>query len=180
MKTVIRATVRPGHGALYRGLAAVAACGFAFASAARADDDNGSSDRNPWPAHPTMGIGRNALRICAASPCATSISRAAPSASSGATGATTVAACGWMKDVARRSSFDSYRGGDHPRTYGDRDRATTRSDELRVKCESQDGHRNNCDVNLRGYRIADVQGDEPGGLRYRPQLRLRQPRRLGG
>jgi hypothetical protein len=51
--------------------------------------------------------------------------------------------------------FDKSRGGDHPRAWGYRDSAPA-GGEQRVKCESRDGRRNVCDVNLRGYRIADV------------------------
>ena len=52
--------------------------------------------------------------------------------------------------------FDKSRGGDHPRDWGYRDTAASESGEQKVKCESRDGKRNECDANLRGYRIADV------------------------
>ena len=61
----------------------------------------------------------------------------------------------WVDDGCRATfRFDQSRGGDHPRVRGYRDRPV--AEEQRVKCESRDGRRNTCDVNLRGYRIADV------------------------
>lgn len=63
----------------------------------------------------------------------------------------------WVDDGCRATfNFDSYRGGNHPRNYGYHDRDYRSSDEMRVKCESRDGRRSNCDADLRGYRIADV------------------------
>ena len=63
----------------------------------------------------------------------------------------------WVDDGCRATfKFDKTRGGDHPRAWGYRDPSSSASDEQRVKCESRDGRRNVCDVNLRGYRIADV------------------------
>jgi hypothetical protein len=63
----------------------------------------------------------------------------------------------WVNDGCRATfMFDKERGGDHPRAWGNRGRDYSPSDEQRVRCESRDGRRNECDVNLRGYRIADV------------------------
>jgi len=63
----------------------------------------------------------------------------------------------WVDDGCRASFiFDRGRGGDHPRSYGYREPGNNSSKELRVKCESRDGRRTNCDADLRGYRIADV------------------------
>jgi hypothetical protein len=63
----------------------------------------------------------------------------------------------WVDDGCRATfSFDKSRGGDHPRSGGDRDPVYSGEPEQRVKCESQDGRRNECDMDLRGYRIADV------------------------
>ena len=63
----------------------------------------------------------------------------------------------WVDDGCRATfKFDRTRGGDHPRAWGYRDPGNSPTGEQRVKCESRDGHRNVCDVNLRGYRIADV------------------------
>ena len=63
----------------------------------------------------------------------------------------------WVNDGCRATFiFDKGRGGDHPRSYGYREPGYNKAEELRVKCESKDGRRNNCDADLRGYRIADV------------------------
>src|SRR6185503_6611655 len=63
----------------------------------------------------------------------------------------------WVDDGCRATfRFDSFRGGNHPRSYGYHDREYSKADEQRVTCESKDGHRKNCDADLRGYRIADV------------------------
>jgi hypothetical protein len=63
----------------------------------------------------------------------------------------------WVDDGCRaKFIFDRGRGGDHPRSYGYREPSDNSSEELRVRCESRDGHRANCDADLRGYRIADV------------------------
>jgi len=61
----------------------------------------------------------------------------------------------WVDNGCRATfKFDRSRGGDHPRAWGYRDREP--ASEQRVKCESKDGRRNVCDIDLRGYRIADV------------------------
>ncbi len=63
----------------------------------------------------------------------------------------------WVEEGCRATfKFDRSRGGDHPRSWGYRDSGNSANGEQRVKCESRDGRRNECDVNLRGYRIADV------------------------
>jgi hypothetical protein len=63
----------------------------------------------------------------------------------------------WVDDGCRATfSFDKSRGGDHPRSWGDRDPSYSGEREQRVTCESRDGKRNECDMDLRGYRIADV------------------------
>ena len=63
----------------------------------------------------------------------------------------------WVDDGCRATfQFDKSRGGDHPRAWGYRDHEPAAAKEQRVKCESRDGQRSVCDVNLRGYRIADV------------------------
>jgi hypothetical protein len=63
----------------------------------------------------------------------------------------------WVDDGCRATfMFDRSRGGDHPRSWGYREPDYNSSGEQRVKCESRDGRRNECDVDLRGYRIADV------------------------
>jgi len=63
----------------------------------------------------------------------------------------------WVDDGCRATfKFDKSRGGDHPRAWGYREPGNDSGGEQRVRCESKDGRRNECDVNLRGYRIADV------------------------
>jgi hypothetical protein len=63
----------------------------------------------------------------------------------------------WVDEGCRATfRFENYRGGDHPRSWGNRDRDYNAADEQRVRCESNNGHRNECNVDLRGYRIADV------------------------
>jgi hypothetical protein len=63
----------------------------------------------------------------------------------------------WVDEGCRATfKFDRERGGDHPRAWGYRDPAGPVSDEQRVKCESRDGRRAECDVDLHGYRLADV------------------------
>jgi hypothetical protein len=63
----------------------------------------------------------------------------------------------WVDEGCRATfMFDKSRGGDHPRDWGYRDSAHVESGEQKVKCESRDGKRNECDANLRGFRIADV------------------------
>ena len=63
----------------------------------------------------------------------------------------------WVDDGCRATfKFDRSRGGDHPRSWGYRDTPSSDNGEQRVKCESRNGRRNECDVDLRGYRIADV------------------------
>jgi hypothetical protein len=63
----------------------------------------------------------------------------------------------WVDDGCRATfSFDKTRGGDHPRSWGYRDPVYSGEREQRVTCESRDGRRNECDMDLRGYRIADV------------------------
>ncbi len=63
----------------------------------------------------------------------------------------------WVDDGCRANFiFDRGRGGDHPRSYGFREEGNSRAEEVRVRCESRDGRRANCDADLRGYRIADV------------------------
>ena len=63
----------------------------------------------------------------------------------------------WVDDGCRATfMFDKARGGDHPRSYGYREPGYNSAGEQRVKCESRDGRRNECDADLRGYRIADV------------------------
>src|SRR5262245_23831159 len=57
----------------------------------------------------------------------------------------------WVDDGCRATfQFDKSRGGDHPRAWGYRDRPSA-GEEQKVRCESHDGKRNVCDVNLRGY-----------------------------
>lgn len=63
----------------------------------------------------------------------------------------------WVDDGCRATfSFDKSRGGDHPRSWGYRDPVYGGEAEQRVTCESRDGRRHECDMDLRGYRIADV------------------------
>ena len=65
----------------------------------------------------------------------------------------------WVDDGCRATfMFDKSRGGNHPRNYGYREPGWSESSsgEQKVKCESRDGRRNECNANLRGYRIADV------------------------
>lgn len=63
----------------------------------------------------------------------------------------------WVDNGCRATFyFEDYRGGNHPRSYGDHDPGYRSSDEQRVKCESRDGRHAMCDADLRGYRIADV------------------------
>jgi len=67
----------------------------------------------------------------------------------------------WVDDGCRATfKFDKGRGRDedrariYSRNYGDY--RPDAAQELRVKCESRDGHRANCDADLRGYRLVDV------------------------
>ncbi|MEP7242147.1 MAG: DUF3011 domain-containing protein, partial [Gammaproteobacteria bacterium] len=67
----------------------------------------------------------------------------------------------WVDDGCRATfKFDKGRGRDedrariYSRNYGDH--RPDAAQELRVKCESRDGHRSNCDADLRGYRLVDV------------------------
>jgi hypothetical protein len=63
----------------------------------------------------------------------------------------------WVDEGCRATfHFTNVRGGNHPRSYGYRDEGWKADDEQRVRCESHDGKRNNCNANLRGYRIEDV------------------------
>jgi DUF3011 family protein len=63
----------------------------------------------------------------------------------------------WVDDGCRATfRFDKSRGGDHPRAWGYREPGNDSGPEQKVRCESKDGRRNECSVNLRGYRIADV------------------------
>lgn len=135
-------------------VATVAAFGFAFASAARADDDNGtgksvscSSDnghRNECAAD-LRGFTIRDVDQSSRTECV--VGRNWGYDSRGV----------WVDEGCRATfHFDSYRGGNHPRNYGYHEKGYNTSDEQRVKCESRDGRKNNCNVDLRGYRIADV------------------------
>jgi hypothetical protein len=63
----------------------------------------------------------------------------------------------WVDEGCRATFlFDKARGGDHPRVWGYREGDRGAAEEQRVKCESKDGRRSVCDVDLRGYRISDV------------------------
>lgn len=138
-------------------VALIAACGFAFASAARADDradDNGSEKvvacasndghRKECPAdlrgYTVRDVDQESRTECV-------VGRNWGYDRRGV----------WVDEGCRATfRFDSYRGGNHPRNYGYHEPGYNTSDEQRVKCESRDGRRANCNADLRGYRIADV------------------------
>jgi hypothetical protein len=63
----------------------------------------------------------------------------------------------WVTEGCRATfHFAPGREEDHSRWFSDRDHDSNAPDEQRVKCESRDGKRANCDADLRGYRLADV------------------------
>jgi hypothetical protein len=135
-------------------VAATAACGFAFASAARADDFDstekvvscGSNDGHKNECAADLK-GYTIRDVDQASRTECVVGRNWGYNARGV----------WVDNGCRATfHFDNYRGGNHPRSYGYHDQGYSASDEQRVKCESRDGRRNNCDVDLRGYRIADV------------------------
>jgi hypothetical protein len=154
MKTVYERVSDRLEAALPWVVAVVAACGFAFASAARADDSSSSEkvvscssdngNRNECSAdlrgYTIRDVDQSSRTECV-------VGRNWGYDDRGV----------WVDEGCRATfRFDSYRGGNHPRSYGDRDPGRSSSDEQRVKCESRDGRRASCDADLRGYRIADV------------------------
>lgn len=154
MKTVIEKVSERVEPALPWIIAVVAACGFAFASAARADEGGGeeksvscSSDnghRNECSAdlrgYTIRDVDQSSRTECV-------VGRNWGYDSRGV----------WVDEGCRATfHFDSYRGGNHPRNYGYHEPGYNTSDEQTVRCESKDGRKNNCNVDLRGYRIADV------------------------
>jgi hypothetical protein len=157
MKRVLgRLSERAGHALPYI-VAAAAACAFAFSSAARADDRNNDSDG----AKSVTCESRDGHRHECSADLRGFTVRDVDQESR------TECVVGrnwgyddrgvWVDDGCRATfHFDSYRGGNHPRSYGYHEPGYSRSAEQRVKCESNDGRRHNCDVDLRGYRIADV------------------------
>jgi hypothetical protein len=53
----------------------------------------------------------------------------------------------WVDDGCRATfKFDKSRGGDHPRAWGYRDSGDESRGEQRVRCESRDGRRNECNA----------------------------------
>jgi hypothetical protein len=135
-------------------IAATAACGFAFSSAARAEDYNSgekvvscSSDNGHRNECAADLRGYTIRDVDQASRTECVVGRNWGYTNRGV----------WVDEGCRATfHFDSYRGGNHPRNYGYREPGYNPSDEQRVKCESRDGRRAHCDVDLRGYRIADV------------------------
>jgi hypothetical protein len=161
MKTVYdRVTERFGP-ALPWIIAVLAACGFAFASAAHAEDSNGgektvscASDdgrRNECEAD-LRGYRLRDLDQASRTDCV--VGRNWGYDDRGV----------WVTEGCRATfHFDSVRDRDHYRAYDwrdrdrDRDRETSAAaDEKTVRCESKDGQRANCDADLHGYRLADV------------------------
>lgn len=135
-------------------IATAAACGFAFASAARADDYN--SGTKAVTCESTDGHRKE----CSADLRGFTVRDVDQESRSDC-----VVGRNWGYDdrgvwvdngCRATFRFDSYRGGNHPRSYGYHDREYRPADEQRVTCESKDGNRRNCDADLRGYRIADV------------------------
>jgi DUF3011 family protein len=139
-------------------IAATAACGFALASAAHAEDrDDYSSDtqksvscasndgrRHECPAnlrgYTVRDVDQQSRTECV-------VGRNWGYDDRGV----------WVDEGCRATFlFDNYRGGDHPRSWGYHDRDYNPAEEQRVRCESENGRRNECDADLRGYRIADV------------------------
>ncbi len=136
-------------------LAAAAAFGFAFSSAARGEDYSSDTEksvscssndgrRNECPAdlrgYTVRGVDQASRTECV-------VGRNWGYDDRGV----------WVSEGCRATfRFDNYRGGNHPRDYGDRDPGYRASDEQRIRCESRNGQRTNCDADLRGYRIADV------------------------
>jgi hypothetical protein len=140
-------------------VAALAACGFAFASAAHADEHD--VDRNSTGEKAISCSSDNGHRNeCSADLRGYTIRDVDQSSR-------TECVVGrnwgyddrgvWVAEGCRATfHFDSYRGGNHPRSYGYHEPGYNTSDEQRVRCESKDNRRTNCNVDLRGYRIADV------------------------
>src|SRR5690349_16270972 len=140
-------------------IAVLAACGFAFASAARADDYNGAeksiscaSDngrRNECSAD-LRGYRLRDIDQASRSDCV--VGRTWGYDDRGV----------WVTEGCRATfHFDEARDRDHFRAYDwrdhDRDRDySAASDNKTVRCESRDGKRANCDADLHGYRLVDV------------------------
>ena len=136
-------------------IAVLAACGFAFASAAHADDYD---SRDKAVACSSDNGRRNE--------CAADLRGYTVRDVDQASRTDCVVGRNWGYDdrgvwvtEGCRATFHFARGGreeDHSRWFSDRDHDSNGSDEQRVKCESRDGKRTNCDADLRGYRLADV------------------------
>lgn len=158
MKTVYdRVTDRLGP-ALPWLIAVLAACGFAFASAARANDYNAgekvvacSSDDGRRKECDADLRGYSLRDVDQASRTDCVVGRNWGYDDRGV----------WVTEGCRATfHFDSARDRDHARAYDwrdrDRDRDYSSADDQRVRCESKDGKRASCDADLRGYRLADV------------------------
>jgi hypothetical protein len=138
-------------------IAVLAACGFAFASAAHAEDagektvacssDNGR--RNECAAD-LRGYSLRDVDQSSRTDCV--VGRNWGYDDRGV----------WVAEGCRATfHFDNSRDHDHARAYDwrdheGRDRNSNAADDKRVRCESQDGKRASCDADLRGYRLADV------------------------
>jgi hypothetical protein len=140
-------------------IAILAACGFAFASAAHADDRSGdkmvscSSDngrRNECAAD-LRGYSLRDVDQASRTDCV--VGRNWGYDDRGV----------WVTEGCRATfHFDRTRDGDRAQAYDwrdrdrDHDRDYSASDEQRVRCESKDGRRTSCDADLHGYRLADL------------------------
>jgi hypothetical protein len=160
MKPVYETTSERLMAALPWIIAVVAACGFAFASAAHAEDYD---SREKAVACSSDNGRRNE--------CAADLRGYTVRDVDQASRTDCVVGRNWGYDdrgvwvtVGCRATFHFDRGGArddiHSRWFSDRDRDHDRDlnagDEQRVKCESRDDRRANCDADLRGYRLADV------------------------
>lgn len=141
-------------------IAVLAACGFAFASAAHADDGRGektvacASDdgrRNECAAD-LSGYRLRDIDQASRTDCV--VGRNWGYDDRGV----------WVTEGCRATfHFDEARDRDHFRAYDwrdhdrDRDRDySAAADNKTVRCESKDGRRATCDADLHGYRLADV------------------------
>lgn len=138
-------------------IAILAACGFAFASAARADDSRGekivscSSDDGRRRECDADLRGYTLRDVDQASRTDCVVGRNWGYDDRGV----------WVTEGCRATfHFDSRdRDRDHAynwRDRDDRDRDYNAADEQRVRCESKNGRRANCDADLHGYRLVDV------------------------
>ncbi|HEU4624899.1 MAG TPA: DUF3011 domain-containing protein [Steroidobacteraceae bacterium] len=138
-------------------IAVLAASGFAFASAAHADDRSGdktvscSSDDGRRKECDADLRGYSLRDVDQASRTDCVVGRNWGYDERGV----------WVTEGCRATfHFDRTRDGDrrHPYAWRDRDddHDYDTADERRIRCESKDSRRTTCDADLRGYRLADL------------------------